>query len=86
MKSEFYIKVDFDKLGDINLKDIPFTKKSISEKNIYAICGGLIKNNSMTIIFKINNIGELENFNLNYENKFSKYEITTYSPRLLPSF
>ncbi len=85
MKNEFYIKVDFNKIGEVNLKDIPIVKNHIHKQNTYVICGGLVKNKSMTLIFKIDSIEELENFNENYENKFCKYEITTYSPRLLPT-
>jgi|GEM_PF-5263908 len=85
MVNEFYIKVDFNKINEVNLKDIPLVKNCISKKNAYVICGGLVKNNILTLIFKINNVEDLEKFNDNYENKFCKYEITTYSPRLLPT-
>lgn len=85
MKNEFYIKVDFDRTGELNLKDIPLVTNNILKENTYIICGGLVKNNALTLIFKINNIEELEKFNNNYENKFCKYEMTTYSPRLLPT-
>ena len=85
MMNEFYIKVDFNKIGEVSLKDIPLVKNCIPEKNAYVICGGLVKNNVLTLIFKINNIEDLERFNTNYENKFCKYEITRYSPRLLPT-
>ena len=85
MKNEFYIKVDFNKIGEVNLKDIPLVKSNTSGKNSCIICGGLVKNNALTLIFKVNNVEDLEMFNNSYENKLCKYEITKYSPRLLPT-
>ncbi|MCL2321554.1 MAG: hypothetical protein FWC47_05530 [Oscillospiraceae bacterium] len=85
MNNEFYIKVDFNKTENVNLKYIPLVKNLRKRENAYIVCGGLVKNDSITLIFKVNSIEELENFNENYENKFCKYELTTFSPRLLPA-